>query len=93
MVIVGQWVEGLDGVTRPMIRVRVTRLDGSPIEDAFLVDVGADRTVLSAHFFTGLRLPGRAPDAGMMLEGISGKCTVRLDQRAFGIASRRWSHN
>jgi len=40
MVIVGQWLEGLDGVTRPMIRVRVTRLDGSPIEDAFLVDVG-----------------------------------------------------
>jgi Retroviral aspartyl protease len=75
MVIVGQWVEGLDGVTRPMIRVGVTRLDGSPIEDAFLVDVGADRTVLSAHFFTGLRLPGRAPDPGMMLEGISGKCT------------------
>jgi len=58
-----------------MIQVRVRGLDGSPIEDAFLVDVGADRTVLSGHFFTGLRLPSRLPDTGMMLEGISGKCT------------------
>jgi Retroviral aspartyl protease len=75
MVIIGQWLEGLDGVTRPMIRARVTGLDGNQIEDAFLVDVGADRTVLSFHFFTQLKLPGRPPGGGMMLEGISGKCS------------------
>lgn len=58
-----------------MIRVNIRGIDGNAIEDAFLVDVGADRTVLSAHFFAELGLPGRAPDDGMMLEGISGKCT------------------
>jgi len=74
MVIVGRWLQSADGVTRPMIRTGVVRLDGSTVEDAFLVDVGADRTVFSAHFFATLQLPGRPPDAGMKLEGISGRC-------------------
>ena len=74
MVLVGRWLQSPDGVTRPMIQVEVAGLDGTTVEDAFLVDVGADRTVLSAHFNTNLRLPGRSPDAGMKLEGISGEC-------------------
>ncbi len=74
MVIVGQWLKGLDGVTRPMIRAKVKSLDGISIEDIFLVDIGADRTVFSAHFFTALEVPSRPPSAGMMLAGISGMC-------------------
>jgi len=48
MRIVGEWEACDDGETRPVIEVRVARADGSFAHDLFLIDTGADRTVLGA---------------------------------------------
>jgi hypothetical protein len=51
MQIIGDWLAGLDGVVRPVILLRVRSADGQLHREAFLIDTGADRTILrrSAH--------------------------------------------
>lgn len=48
MLIVGVWQLCDDGVMRPMVHAQVFGADGRPYAEDFLVDSGADRTVLSA---------------------------------------------
>lgn len=56
MQIDGEWVLFSDDVERPVIRGEVLASDGAWIRVPFLVDTGADRTVLSAGILTLLHL-------------------------------------
>lgn len=72
MLIVGAWGAGDDGVTRPAVRAKVQEADGEYLVEVFLVDSGADRTVLSANLLDRFRIPTAAPTAGPGLQGIGG---------------------
>src|SRR5947209_5145947 len=50
MRISGEWFECDDQVVRPLVLGAVHAPDGQAYEVMFLLDGGADRTVLSAHF-------------------------------------------
>jgi hypothetical protein len=65
---------------RPLLRGRVLAGDGSWVQTPFLVDTGADRTVLSANILAGLRV---APVAGgERLSGAGGElATVAVQTR------------
>ena len=52
----GRWLLCDDGIVRPVIRGEVLADDGSWQSVEFLVDTGADRTVLSALTLEGLHL-------------------------------------
>jgi hypothetical protein len=73
MRIVGEWHVGGDGVSRPTVKARVYTGHGSFIVERFLVDTGADRTVLCAALLAALGLPQQAPPAGLALAGVGGK--------------------
>jgi hypothetical protein len=72
MEIAGEWLLCDDGVTRPIVRARALAADGSLVLDRFLVDSGADRTVLSAALRAKLQFSGNHSDPGFALQGISG---------------------
>jgi len=70
MLIRGEWYLCDDGVTRPVIRGEVLAGDGSWVQAPFLVDSGADRTVVSADILQALNLPALA--SPHQLAGIGG---------------------
>jgi Aspartyl protease len=72
MVIVGEWQLGEDGITRPVILLDVLGSGGNLVSDYFLVDTGADRTVLSATLLKELQLLGNHAPPGVTLAGIGG---------------------
>jgi predicted aspartyl protease len=53
----GEWYVCDDGIERPVIRGRTRATDGSWVQTPFLVDTGADRTVLSSDILWALSLP------------------------------------
>ncbi len=55
----GQWRHGDDGIVRPVIRGGILASDGTWHRTEFLVDTGADRTVISAAVLKLLGLPLR----------------------------------
>jgi hypothetical protein len=57
MLIRGLWTQCDDGIIRPLIESEVLALDGSWLPLEFLVDVGADRTVLTSVVLASLGLP------------------------------------
>lgn len=57
MVIVGEWQLRDAGVVRPTVRAQVLGGDPSQVLENFLIDSGADRTVLSAFLLNRLQLP------------------------------------
>jgi len=70
----GEWYLCDDGVVRPVIRGEVLADDGSWVRAPFLVDTGADRTVLSAAI---LALPHLRPLATQAhLGGLGGLTTA-----------------
>ena len=71
MLVRGEWQLRDDGVMRPIVRARVGG-DSSPIAENFLIDSGADRTVLSAVLVTRLQLPARSAPPGFTPSGIGG---------------------
>lgn len=73
MVIVGEWQECDDGEHRAIVRLGVEATDGQLVRARFLVDTGADRSVLDAATLKDLRLPHQAPPPGLSFEGIGGK--------------------
>jgi hypothetical protein len=78
MLIGGQWLLRDDGVVRPVVRANALAADGSWKSVAFLVDVGADRTVFSAPILTDLGVPPMA--ASRQLAGVGGAApTVAID--------------
>lgn len=75
MLIVGEWRETATTVPRPYIRAHVEAHDGSWVECLFLVDTGADRTVLSAD--VGLQLGRPTVPSPRQLGGIGGAVETR----------------
>ena len=53
----GEWLLSDDGVVRPIIRGRVQNSTGEYVVAEFLLDIGADRTVLNADILAQLGLP------------------------------------
>jgi hypothetical protein len=49
MLLSGVWHLCDDGVTRPVLRGEILAADGTWVQARFLMDVGADRTVLIAN--------------------------------------------
>lgn len=45
----GYWLTCDDGVSRPVVDAHVVGLNDAAFYERFLVDIGADRTVFSAH--------------------------------------------
>ncbi len=89
MLIRGEWAVGHDGVARPVVRGEVQASDGSWQQVAFLLDTGADRTVLNAPSFallhvrpitTGYRLGG----LGGEIESVPVETVIRLHQDSGG---------
>jgi Aspartyl protease len=72
MQIVGEWWLCDDGVTRPSVETLVLGAGGQNHSERFLIDSGADQTVLSADLLSKLQLPPQQPPAGLALAGISG---------------------
>lgn len=67
----GAWRLCDDGIVRPVLRGAVRGADGSWIAAPFLVDPGADRTVLCAHLLEALNL--RVAGRSSSLAGIGGQ--------------------
>ena len=78
MRIVGEWLLGDDGESRPIVRALVAGGAGHRYLERFLIDTGADRTVLSAGILAELRLPVDAPPPGAALRGIGGDAAMVL---------------
>jgi hypothetical protein len=66
----GEWYVGDDGVARPVIRGEVLATNDTWVRAPFLLDTGADRTVLSAAMFRLLGLPRSA--TGERIGGLGG---------------------
>lgn len=67
MVISGDWLQDEDSIARPVVRGEVLTGNGTWARAPFLLDTGADCTVLSEALLALLGLPTLAPQ-----EGISG---------------------
>jgi hypothetical protein len=72
MRIVGTWRTCDDGVSRPVLRGVLFGAHGQPLTEWFLIDTGADQTVLSGSVYFRVGIPGRLPDTGYRLMGIGG---------------------
>ena len=66
----GSWVSNANGVLEPVLRVAVESAPGEWIEEAFLVDSGAEQTVLSPELIKSLDVP-RRPSLNQLI-GIGG---------------------
>jgi hypothetical protein len=83
MRIEGEWFVGDDGLARPVIRGELLSARGSWIGAPFLMDTGADRTVLSAAAFALLGLSARASQdriggLGGVVSSVSVETRIRL---------------
>jgi hypothetical protein len=72
MRIAGTWRTCDDGIARPVLRGVLSGAQGRPLTEWFLIDTGADQTVLSGAVRFRLGIPGRPPDTGYRLMGIGG---------------------
>lgn len=89
MVINGEWMICADGMSRPLIRGELQTGNGQWESVAFLVDTGADRTVLSAPVLAQLGLPpSAAPEQlgglGGMAEMVTVTTSLRLTKQDAG---------
>jgi hypothetical protein len=73
MRVVGEWMVGDDGATRPVVELEVKAADGSLKPERFLVDSGADRTVFSAEMLETLGFPAAPAPVCLVLEGVGGE--------------------
>lgn len=83
MLINGEWLLCDDGIERPVIRGEILSGGGFWRSLEFLVDTGADRTILSANVFESLHLPFTAPTeqiggVGGMVKSIVLTTQIRL---------------
>jgi predicted aspartyl protease len=77
MIIPGEWQRLEGGALRPTVKVRVQARDGNFIERHFLVDTGADRTVLCRATLSALPTV-EVPETGGMVGGIGGVAGATL---------------
>ncbi|MBI4517174.1 MAG: aspartyl protease family protein [Deltaproteobacteria bacterium] len=66
----GEWLLCDDGIERPVIRGEVATRDRLWLAAEFLVDTGADRTVLTADVFSALAFP--PTPAHERIQGVGG---------------------
>ena len=71
MLIRGSWIADKDGVVRPLLVGEVSDPHGRGVEVVFLVDTGADQTVISADYYADL-VPDDA-EAMRNLLGVGGE--------------------
>lgn len=71
MLIRGEWLREADGVIRPTLRAELLTAAGEWLLVTFLVDTGADRTVIYAGLADALGYD--LPDAGDPLSGAGGR--------------------
>ena len=71
MELAGEWLECSDGVTRPTITVDIATDAGVIRAVRFIIDTGADRTVLAAPLLGHLPPPSPPPQ-DLALSGIGG---------------------
>jgi predicted aspartyl protease len=79
----GLWHLCDDGMVRPILRGEIQASDGSWVKAPFLVDTGADRTVLSADVLVALGLqpiasPDRLSGVGGMADSVVVETAIRL---------------
>lgn len=72
MLIRGIWKLCEDGVTRPIVSATVGADGGKQEDELFLIDSGADRTVLTADLIAALGLPATPAASGLALSGVGG---------------------
>jgi hypothetical protein len=83
----GEWFVGDDGLARPVIRGEALSAGGLWIGTPFLMDTGADRTVLTAAALELLGLSGEAsPDRigglGGVVRSVSVQTKIRLTRES-----------
>jgi Aspartyl protease len=82
MLFSGSWWICNDGVVRPTLPVEVVARGNEAITVRFLIDTGADRTVLSADVLKRLNFEGEAPEQNLRGVGGDVQCvTVPLTLR------------
>lgn len=79
----GEWAVGDDGIVRPVIRGEILTGNGYWIQAPFLVDTGADRSVLSAAILADLHLQpfvtqDRLAGVGGMTDAVIVETHIRL---------------
>jgi len=83
MRIAGEWYPCDDGVERPVLRGEVLSANSSWVKALFLVDTGADRTVLSADVFSALAIQPisrgeRLAGVGGLVDSVTVETRIRL---------------
>lgn len=89
MRIVGEWRRFDDGVHRPVLRARLQASDGTFLEDLFLVDVGADRTVLLPEWLRNFKFLRDQPVRLAFLESAAKRNSSCLAQIIHGPGKTR----
>ena len=84
----GEWLTCDDGIVRPIVRCEVLGSDGQWRSVEFLLDSGADRTVLSTNVLGAMKLDEWLP--GAEIRGVGGvaatvavKTQIRLTRENF----------
>jgi hypothetical protein len=85
----GEWYECDDGIVRPVVRGEVRNAAGSWVAAEFLLDTGADRTVLSAAVLSVLGLSTAPPEdriggVGGTVDSVIVKSEIRLTRDGDG---------
>jgi hypothetical protein len=94
MLIPGVWHQCDDGMVRPVIQGELLALNGLWVKALFLLDTGADRTVLSADVLAALQLqpvgsPVRLGGVGGMTDSVVVETHIRLTHDQPGKVSFR----
>ncbi|MFO0807815.1 MAG: aspartyl protease family protein [Gemmataceae bacterium] len=71
MIVRGKWLSCSDGVSRPVLAAEAVAANGEWVEVLFLLDTGADRTVLSAATLWQLALA--TSESVVQLGGVGGE--------------------
>lgn len=80
----GAWEFCIDEVIRPVVRAEVIAADGTPVVTLFLVDTGADRTVLSSDILDQLGLPLLLPSRPIeSVGGVAASVDVQAEIRFY----------
>ena len=89
MLVAGVWHQCDDGILRPVIQAEILAHDRSWKKAPFLLDTGADRTVLSADVLTALRLHALETDhriggIGGLVSAVAIETQIRLTYDDYG---------
>lgn len=84
MLIAGEWLAGADDVTRPVVCGEMQSAAGRWEVVYFLIDVGADRTVLTAEITSKLGLTAAAGQ--FQVEGVGGVSPTGFVNTSIGLS-------